>query len=131
MNSSHEYRPSSYPLAYTLIVLPVTISRGLLFSKHHVPSAVTFFGASIFYLSGATNVVLFLIIRPGLLLFPRPRQLDEPEIPLTIQDDTGVTNFPDTAEFQHSPEPTSAVLKDVSFRDSATSSYVNSSQIPI
>jgi hypothetical protein len=30
-----------------------------------------------FYLSGAINVLLFLIIRPGLLLFSRPEQLDE------------------------------------------------------
>jgi hypothetical protein len=30
-----------------------------------------------FYLSGAINVLLFLIIRPELLLFPRPEELDE------------------------------------------------------
>jgi len=30
-----------------------------------------------FYLSGAINVLLFLIIRPRLLLFPRPKELDE------------------------------------------------------
>jgi hypothetical protein len=35
-----------------------------------------------FHLSGAINVLLFLITRPGLLLFPRPEQLDEQEIQL-------------------------------------------------
>jgi hypothetical protein len=30
-----------------------------------------------FYLSGAINVLLFLIIRPELLLFPRPEELGE------------------------------------------------------
>jgi hypothetical protein len=65
-----------------------------------------------FHLSGAINVLLFLIIRPGLLLFPRPRQLDEQEIELTPQDDTGTANFSDMAKSQHSAEPTSAALED-------------------
>ncbi|KAI0276639.1 hypothetical protein BGY98DRAFT_694141 [Russula aff. rugulosa BPL654] len=51
-----------YPLAYSLVVLPITIARWLLFSNHHVPSAAIFFGVSMFYLSGAINVLLFLII---------------------------------------------------------------------
>jgi len=63
-----------------------------------------------FYLSGAINVLLFLIIRPQLLLFPRPKQLEEQEIQLTRQEDTGPANFPDTAKYQHSPEPTSTPL---------------------
>jgi hypothetical protein len=83
------------------------------------------------YLSGAINVLLFLVIRPGLLLFPRPRQLDGQEIELAPQDDTAAANFSDSAKFQHSPEPTSAALKDEGFRDSATSSHVNSSRISI
>jgi hypothetical protein len=64
------------------------------------------------YLSGAINVLLFLMIRPGLLLFPRPRQLDEQEMQLTT-------------------EPTSAALKDEGFRDSATPSHVNSIRISV
>ena len=42
-----------------------------------------------FHLSGAINVLLFLIIRPKLLLFPHLRQLDEQEIELAPQGDTG------------------------------------------
>ncbi|KAF8502188.1 hypothetical protein F5888DRAFT_1176383 [Russula emetica] len=57
-----------YPLAYSLIVLPITISRWLLFTHHHVSSAATFFGITVFYLSGAINVLLFLVIKPELLL---------------------------------------------------------------
>jgi hypothetical protein len=82
-----------------------------------------------FYLSGAINVLLFLIIRPGLLLFPRPRQLDEQEIELTPQDDTGPAIFSDTAKFEHSPEPTSVALEDEGSRDGATPSHVNSRRI--
>jgi len=61
-----------YPLAYSLVVLPISITRWLLSSHHHVSSAAMFFANSMFYLSGTINVLLFLIIRPGLLLFPRP-----------------------------------------------------------
>jgi hypothetical protein len=131
VNSAHRYQLSSYPLAYSLVVLPLTIARWLLFSNHHVSSAATFFAISIFYLSGAINVVLFLIIRPELLLFPRPKQLDEREVELTPQDDTGATNFSDTARFQHSLEPISASLGDESPMNGPTPPHVNSGQIPI
>jgi hypothetical protein len=83
-----------------------------------------------FYLSGAINVLLFLIIRPGLLLFPRPRQLDEQEIELAPQDDTGAANFSVTAKFQHSPEPSSASLGDESPMNGATPPHDNR-RIPI
>jgi hypothetical protein len=63
------------------------------FGHHNVPSAVTFFVVSIFYLSGAINVILFLVVRPKLLLFPRPKQLDEQKIELTPQ---GPATFSDT-----------------------------------
>jgi hypothetical protein len=82
-----------------------------------------------FYLSGAINVLLFLIIKPGLLLFPRPRQLDEQEMELTPQEDTGAANSSVTAEFQHSPEPSSASLGDESMKG-ATPPHDNR-QIPI
>ncbi|KAF8502241.1 hypothetical protein F5888DRAFT_1578622, partial [Russula emetica] len=65
----------NYPLAYSLVVLPISISRWLEYKKyqsHNVSSAFTFFAISMFNLSGAINVLLFLIARPQLLLFPRP-----------------------------------------------------------
>ena len=127
---------SSYPVAYSLIVLPLTVARWLLFSGHHVSSAATFFAISMFYLSGTVNVLLFLITRPELLLFPRPEELDEQEdIPLapqgTVPQGVGPANFSgsDMAKFQHSPEPASAMLGDGGSKDSATSSHVNPGQI--
>jgi len=103
-----------YPAAYSIVVLPLTIARWLLFSGHHVSSAGTFFAISIFYLSGAINVVLFVFTRPELLLLHRPKKRDEKEIQLTSQgtapQGTGPEMFSDTAKFQHSPEPTSAAL---------------------
>ena len=66
-----------------------------------------------FHLSGAINVLLFLIIRPGLLLFPRPTQLDEQEMQLTQQEDTGPAIFSDTEKLQRGPEQTpAAALED-------------------
>jgi hypothetical protein len=100
-------------LAYSIIVLPVSIARWLSFSHPQVSSAAPLFGSTVFHLSGTINVLLFLIIRPELLLFPRPEQLDEQEIVLTPQDDTGAAIFPDTEKSQRSPEPaTSAALED-------------------
>jgi len=94
-----------YPLAYSLVVLPLTIARYLQFGRHNVPTAAIFFGVTMFNLSGVINVTLFLTVRPRLLLFPRPR------------------------EFQHSPEPTLAALGDEGSRDSATPSHVESKRI--
>ncbi|KAI0276631.1 hypothetical protein BGY98DRAFT_1097988 [Russula aff. rugulosa BPL654] len=106
-------------------------SRWLQFSHHHVSSAATFFASSVFHLSGAVNVLLFLTIRPGLLLFPRPRLLDYPEqeIELARRENTGRANFSDTAEFQHSPEPTLVIREGEGTRDSATPPLIGSRRI--
>jgi hypothetical protein len=91
------------------------------FGHHNVSSAVIFFGLSIFYLSGAINVLLFLIVRPRLLLFPRPRELSGQEMQQTpTPQGSGPANFSDTEKFEHSSEPTSAALEDGGSKDSAT-----------
>jgi hypothetical protein len=64
-----------------------------------------FFGNIMFYLSGAINVLLFLMARPHLLLFPRPEELPGPDMELALQG-TGSAIFSDRANFQHGPEPT-------------------------
>ncbi len=101
MNPAHRFLVTSYPLAYSLIVLPLTVARWLQFSNYKVPPAVTFFGDTMFCLSGAINVLLFLIIRPGLLLFPRPEELAEPEIKLAPQGTYWLRDF-----LRHSRIPT-------------------------
>jgi hypothetical protein len=83
-----------------------------------------------FYLSGAINVVLFLIIRPELLLFPRPKKLDGEEIQVIQLNPTprgtAPAIIPDRANVQHSPERTSAALGHEGSRAGATPSRVNS-----
>jgi len=71
-----------YPLAYSLVMIPDSVFRWLLFSHKSMPSAATFFGIIMFNLSGAINVLLFLIVRPHLLLFTPPEELVEPEVEL-------------------------------------------------
>jgi len=82
-----------------------------------------------FNLSGAINVLLFLIIRPQLLLFPRPEKLAEPDMELAPQG-TSSAIFSDIAKFQHSPEPTSAPsVVDEGSRNSAAQSRASSRRI--
>jgi hypothetical protein len=79
-----------------------------LFNHKEVTSAATFFAVSMFNLSGAINVLLFLIVRPQLLLFSPPDESDEVELAPT----TGSAIFPDTAKYNHSPQPAGIALVD-------------------
>jgi hypothetical protein len=84
-----------------------------------------------FYLSGAINVLLFLIIRPELLLFPRPEESSErpePDIEIVHQGISSAT-FSDRAKFQHSPKPTSAAAGDGDSRNSVALSRAGSRRL--
>jgi len=105
--SVHLGRMLLYPLAYSIIVLPISITRWLTFGSKTVPSAATFFSVSVFNLSGAINVLLFLIIRPQLLLFTPPEGFSGPEI---AEPSTSSAILDETAEYKHSPQPTGMEL---------------------
>jgi len=63
------------------------------------------FGQSMLNLSGAINVLLFLIIRPRLLLFASPENPAEPEAQISHLNTT--TAFPpDTIRHNHRPGAT-------------------------
>jgi hypothetical protein len=100
----------------------------LQFGNHDVSSAATFFSVTIFNLSGAINVLLFLIVRPHLLLFTRREKLAEPDMEIAPRG-TGPAIFSDIATFQNSPEPTSAVLLDEGSINSAAQPRVSSGRI--
>jgi len=97
-----------YPLAYSLIVIPLSISRWLQFDHKTVPPAAIFFGQIMFNLSGAVNVLLFLIVRPHLLLFTPPEKLVEPEVELA-NPSTGPALFLDV--YTLSPQTMEAELE--------------------
>ncbi|KAH9978624.1 hypothetical protein BGW80DRAFT_1165386 [Lactifluus volemus] len=71
-----------YPIAYCLVVLPLSVARWSQSPHRHVPSAASFFACMLWNLSGAINVTVFLLVRPQLLLFTPPEVLLEPEIEL-------------------------------------------------
>ena len=123
----------SYPLAYSFVVLPVSIARWSQFSGRDVPSAATFFGVSMHNLSGAVNVFLLLTARPQLLLLirPDPDELGEPEIGLAPQYPQGTNDaiFPEMTNYRHSPMPTTTALADGG--NSATVSRVSSRRVDV
>lgn len=93
------------------MVIPLSVSRWSLFSHKNVPSAATFFGMIMFNLSGAINVLLFLIVRPHLLLFTPPGELGEPKVePADSGTDSAI--FPEIVEYDHNPQLTEAGLMD-------------------
>ena len=69
--------PFSYPVAYTIVVLPVSVARWTAFNhpNSHIPDAATFFTVFLHNSFGAVNVLLLLTTRPNLLLFVDPRSL--------------------------------------------------------
>jgi hypothetical protein len=69
-----------------------------MFSHPNVPSAAAFFSVSMFNLSGAVNVLLFLIIRPELLLFIPPEEFSETK-------STSSAILAETLNYNHSPQP--------------------------
>ena len=64
------------------MVVPLSVSRWLQFNHKSVPLAVVFLSEIMFSLSGAVNVLLFMIVRPHLLLFTPPAEPVEPEVGL-------------------------------------------------
>ena len=93
---------------YAITVLPTTIARWVQFN-HDVSSAAIFFCLFVFNLSGAFNVLLFLIIRPELLLFNDPEGIRKTEV-LDIGLNSAISN--NTAKDDHDPQLTGAGLVD-------------------
>jgi len=61
-----------YPLAYSFVVLPLSVARWSLYDHRHMPTGFVFFAVCTWNLSGAINVLLLVLIRPQLLLLTRP-----------------------------------------------------------
>jgi hypothetical protein len=85
-NVTHGLLGCSYPLGYTIVVLPLSIARWSLYDHIKFPSAATFFAVTTWNMSGAINVFLLVLIRPQLLLLTRP----ECKVNLTVGVETEV-----------------------------------------
>jgi len=73
----HSLSMIAYPLVYACLVLPLSIGRWIGFEQENtgdkinrVPAGATIAVHVIYCLSGISNVLLFLLTRPNLLLFP-------------------------------------------------------------
>jgi hypothetical protein len=62
-------------------------------------------------LSGAIDALLFLIVRPHLLLFTPPEELGEPNVELAKLN-TGSAIYPDMVNYEQSLEPTGTGVMD-------------------
>jgi hypothetical protein len=93
---------------YAITVLPTTTARWVQFN-HNVSSAAIFFCVFVFNLSGAFNVLLFLVIRPELLLFNDPEGLRETKV-VDLGTSSAMSN--NTAKDNSSTQPTGAGLVD-------------------
>ncbi|KAK7057447.1 Git3 domain-containing protein [Favolaschia claudopus] len=64
-----------YPVAYTILILPIAASRLSYFAGNDVPFEVTIFSGAVFLLDGVVNVVLFTMTRrilpPESFKFPK------------------------------------------------------------
>ena len=96
-----------YPLAYAIIILPVSITRWSSFGSKDVPSAATFFSVSLHDLSGAINVLLFLVVRSELLLFTPPERVPESKF---VDPSTSPAILTETINYNLSPQPTGREL---------------------
>ncbi|KAH9963805.1 hypothetical protein BC827DRAFT_1266148 [Russula dissimulans] len=52
-----------YPIAYTIMIIPITCCRFLAWSGHNVPFAATVFSDFVYLLSGLVHVILFACTR--------------------------------------------------------------------
>lgn len=72
---------NSYPLVYSILILPLSVVRWISFVQERggrtnsIPSSATFTVISIYGLSGAFNVILFVVTRPESILFGRRSDL--------------------------------------------------------
>ncbi|KAI9463564.1 hypothetical protein BJY52DRAFT_921148 [Lactarius psammicola] len=105
-----------YPLAYSLMVLPLSVARWSLFDHKKVSTAGTIFAVSMYNLSGAINVLLFLIVRPQLLLFSPPEEFREPEVLELGHRTTRPAIVLDTAIYSQSPQQSGMRLDDAGYK---------------
>jgi len=95
------YALIAYPLVYSTLILPLSVVRWIAFvqerggGENRIPSSATFTVISIYGLSGAFNVILFVVTRPESILFRRRKDLailPESSIHMHKQEPTDISN---------------------------------------
>jgi len=67
-----------YPVAYTVLVLPLSVVRWINFETDNLPFGALFAVSTLFQLTGLVNVILFLGFRGSVTLLSSPED-DEPQ----------------------------------------------------
>ncbi|KAH9896986.1 hypothetical protein C8Q73DRAFT_642830 [Cubamyces lactineus] len=129
-----------YPVAYTILLLPVTIARFVTFSGHDVPFRTTIFADFIFNLQGAVNVIVLLATNrlvPDTKALPiyAPRQ----RVSMSSPEAMGITPFvlpppPKAASVEnlgHASSDAAAVAVAVEAKESVDGRSVLSSERPV
>ena len=76
-----------YPVAYTILVLPLSIVRWINFQTHvNIPSSALFAVSTIFQLTGLVNVILFLGFRGSVTLLSSSEDDESPSESLEMSD---------------------------------------------
>lgn len=129
-----------YPVAYTILLLPVTIARFVTFSGHDVPFRTTIFADFVFNLQGAVNVIVLLATNrlvPDTKALPiyAPRQ----RVSMSSPEAMGITPFvlpppPKAASVEnlgHASPVAAAVAVAVEAKEDADGGSVLSSKRPV
>jgi len=68
-----------YPVAYTILVLPLSVVRWINFKTDSIPFGALFAVSTIFQLTGLVNVILFLGFRGSVTLLSNPENNEFPK----------------------------------------------------
>jgi hypothetical protein len=74
---TQDLNPFSYPIALSIVGVPLSVTRWLGWASIAIPSWAVLLSAFIFDLSGLINVLLFIYTRHG-LFFRRETEVDLP-----------------------------------------------------
>ncbi|KAJ7110857.1 hypothetical protein C8R44DRAFT_985589 [Mycena epipterygia] len=93
-----------YPVAYTIVVLPIAAARFSDWAGNDVPFEVTIFSDMVFLLSGVVNVTLFTstrrILPSGSVKLPTFRvdkhTISRPQVPAEYQLESGLSSYHET-----------------------------------
>jgi len=78
-DSALSFQMLLYPMAYSVLVIPLSVCRWFQFSNHQISTAARFGPFTLFSLMGLVNVVLLRLLRPDVLMMGREEDRVEEE----------------------------------------------------
>ncbi|KZT38160.1 hypothetical protein SISSUDRAFT_1062185 [Sistotremastrum suecicum HHB10207 ss-3] len=78
-DSALSFQMLLYPMAYSVLVIPLSVCRWFQFSHHEISTAARFGPFTLFSLMGLVNVILLRLLRPDVLMMGREENRLEEE----------------------------------------------------